>query len=361
MSQSGYERQMAGGSGETRTVNLALQGGSSHGAFTWGVLDALLEDGRVQVEGISGTSAGAMNAVVLAHGLARAQADGLRGPERNQAARQALERFWDGVGVIGTFMSGLPMPPGAQAMVNWWTQWVSPAQANPMGFNPLLRLLQREVDFDLLAHASTRASGIKVFVSATNIRTGRGEVFCGDTLTADAVMASACLPEMFQAVQIGKEYYWDGGYSGNPAIWPLIYGTVTADVILVQLNPIEAPYDPGASAQDIMNRVNEITFNAALLAEMRAIDFVRRLLSERRLDADRYKAILLHRVDGGAALAQFGAASKVRADMAFLKRLFTLGRHAGQTWLAHHYADLGKRSSVESVASDEPADDALLS
>ena len=341
-----------------RPVNLALQGGGSHGAFTWGVLDALLEDGRVRFEGVSGTSAGAMNAVVLAHGLMRAQADGLPAQARNQAARKALARFWDGVGVIGTFMSGLPMPGGMQAMMSsWWTQWLSPAQANPLGINPLRDLLKREVDFDLLAHAGALKSGVKVFVSATNIRTGRGEVFSGDTLTADAVMASACLPDLFQAVQIGGEYYWDGGYSGNPAIWPLIYGTRTADVILVQINPIEAPYNPGASAQDIANRVNEITFNAALLAEMRAIDFVRRLLAEKRLDPEHYKNILLHRVDGGAALAQFGAASKVRADMIFLKRLFTLGRHAGKAWLMRHYADLGQRSSLQSVSSDEPFDD----
>jgi NTE family protein len=352
---NGTEHHPAGGA--ARTVNLALQGGGSHGAFTWGVLDALLEDGRVRFEGISGTSAGAMNAVVLAHGLARARADGLHRPERNQAARKALGRFWDGVGLIGTFMSGLPMASGAQAMLNWWTQWLSPAQTNPLGINPLLRLLKHEVDFDLLAHASTLASGIKVFVSATNIRTGRGDVFSGDTLTADAVMASACLPELFQAVQIGDEHYWDGGYSGNPAIWPLIYGTRTSDVILVQLNPIEAPYQPGASAQDITNRVNEITFNASLQAEMRAIDFVRRLLAEKRLDPSRYKNILLHRVDGGAALSQFGAASKVRADMGFLKRLFALGRHAGKSWLLRYYADLGQRSSVQSVSREDSFSD----
>ena len=337
----------------TRTVNLALQGGGSHGAFTWGVLDWLLEDGRVRFEGVSGTSAGAMNAVVLAYGLARAHADGLTGQARNEAARKALSDFWDGVGVVGTFLSGPPLPSSAQAALNWWAQWFSPAQANPLGINPLRKQLERQVDFDILAHASTLKSSVKVFVSATNIRTGRGEVFSGKTLTADAVMASACLPNLFPAVQIGNEYYWDGGYSGNPAIWPLIYGTDTADVILVQLNPIEAPYDPNASAQDIMNRANEITFNTSLLAEIRAIEFVRRLLAERRLDSERYKNILLHRVDGGAALAQFGSASKVRADMVFLKRLFTLGRHAGKTWLTRHYADLGHRSSVESIADEE--------
>jgi len=336
---------------ETRTVNLALQGGGSHGAFTWGVLDWLLEDGRVRFEGISGTSAGAMNAVVLAYGLARAHADGLTGQARNEAARTALTHFWDGVGVIGTFLSGPPLP-NAQIALSWWTQWFSPAQTNPLGINPLRKLLERQVDFDILAHASTLTSSVKVFVSATNIRTGRGEVFSGKTLTADAVMASACLPNLFPAVQIGGEYYWDGGYSGNPAIWPLIYGTRTADMILVQLNPIEAPYNPNASAQEIMNRANEITFNTSLLAEIRAIEFVRRLLAEKRLDTQHYKNILLHRVDGGAALAQFGAVSKVRADMAFLKRLFTLGRHAGKTWLSRHFDDLGQHSSVESIADD---------
>jgi NTE family protein len=344
----------------THTIDLALQGGGSHGAFTWGVLDALLEDGRLRFEGVSGTSAGAMNAVVLAHGLARAQADGLRGQARNQAARQALGRFWDGVGVLGAFTGSLPMPGSVQTMMsNWWTQWFSPAQTNPLDFNPLLNLLKRQVDFDLLAHATTLASGVKVFVSATNIRTGRGEVFSGATLTADAVMASACLPTLFRPVQIGKEYYWDGGYSGNPAIYPLIYRTASRDVVLVQINPIEAPHNPDASAQDIMDRVNEITFNAPLLAEMRAIDFVQRLLDEKRLDPARYKSVLLHRIDGGAALAPFGAASKMRADMAFLKRLFALGRHAGKAWLAHHWSHLGQEAGIENITGEPPLAEAF--
>ena len=162
-------------------------------------------------------------------------------------------------------------------------------------------------------------------------------------------MASACLPAMFQAVQIEGEYYWDGGYSGNPAIYPLIYETRSADVILVQINPVETPYVPGVGAADIMERVNEITFNAPLLAEIRAIEFVSRLLAEGKLDRTRYKDVLLHRVDGGAALAQFGATSKARADPAFLRRLFTLGRGAGQDWLAEHFNDIGVCSSVEKV------------
>ena len=333
------------GTSRARVANLALQGGGSHGAFTWGVLDALLEDGRVEFEGASGTSAGAMNAAVLAHGLARAHADGLRGQDKREAARQALSRFWDGVGLMGSFMSGVPLP-AAQALGSWFSQWFSPYQSNPLGLNPLRKLLEREIDFDLLA--SQRQ--LKVFVTATNIRTGRGEVFSGKRLSCSALMASACLPTMFQAVEIEGEHYWDGGYSGNPAIYPLIYETRCADMILVQINPIESPFKPGASAGDIMERVNEITFNAPLLAEMRAIEFVSRLLAEGKLDGERYKNVLLHRVDGGAAMAEFGAASKARADSAFLRRLFELGRTAGHDWLAQHLNDLGVRSSVEKLS-----------
>ena len=326
----------------SKTVNLALQGGGSHGAFTWGVLDAVLEDGRLDFEGISGTSAGAMNAVVLAHALVRATNEGSSAAQAREAAREALSRFWDGVGLMGTFMAGMPLP-ATQAMASLFTQWFSPSQVNPLGLNPLRSLLKREVDFDLLASQDR----IKVYLNATNIRTGRGEIFSGPRLSADAVMASACLPTLFQPVEIENEYYWDGGYSGNPSIYPLIYSTRSSDVMLVQINPVESAYRPGASAQEIMERVNEITFNAPLLAEIRAIEFVRRLLAEGRLDPQRYKNLLLHRVDGGTALAEFGAASKSRADASFLHRLFKLGRSAGEKWLRSHYQDVGVRSSSE--------------
>ncbi|MFT3778132.1 MAG: patatin-like phospholipase family protein [Ottowia sp.] len=328
-----------------RRVNLALQGGGSHGAFTAGVLDALLEDGRLAFEGASGTSAGAMNAAVLAHALAKAHEQGRDDAAARAAARAALRRFWDGVGLLGNFAAGVPLP-AAQAFAAMFTQWLSPAQANPLGLNPLRQLLQREVDFARLA----RQRLLKVFVTATNVRTGRGEVFSGERLSADAVMASACLPTLFRAVEIEGEHYWDGGYSGNPAIYPLIYETKSADVLLVQINPVEAPFNPGASAPEIMERVNEITFNAPLLAEMRAIEFVSRLLAEGRLDPGRYKNILLHRVDGGAAMAEFGAASKSRADGAFIARLYDLGRSAGHAWLQAHAGDVGVRSSLEKVA-----------
>lgn len=343
------ERKAApGGTGRPRgahaskAVDLALQGGGSHGAFTWGVLDALLEDGRLAFEGVSGTSAGAMNAVVLAHGLARAEADGLKGQDRYEAARQALARFWDAVGLMGAFQSGLPLQ-ATQMVYSWVTQWLSPAQTNPLGLNPVRQLLEREVDFELLR----QKSALKVFVAATNVRTGRGEIFSGARLSTDAVMASACLPTLFKAVEIEGEYYWDGGYSGNPAIYPLIYDTATSDVVLVQINPIETPFSPNASAQEIMERINEITFNAPLLAESRAIDFVRRLLKEGRLDPGRYKDMRFHRVDGGALLASFGSTSKSRADGPFLRKLFELGRVAGKEWLGDHIDHIGVRSTDE--------------
>lgn len=339
------EKKSNGRPAAVKMVNLALQGGGSHGAFTAGVLDTLLEDGRLRFEGASGTSAGAMNAVVLAHALALAQEQGKDEAQARAAARAALRHFWDGVGLLGNFMSGVPLPT-AQAMLTMFSQWWSPAQVNPLGLNPLRQLLEREIDFGRLA----RQGALKVFITATNVRTGRGEVFSGAHLSADAVMASACLPTLFQAVKIGDDYYWDGGYSGNPAIYPLIYETRSADVLLVQINPIESPYTPGAGAMEIMERVNEITFNAPLLAEMRAIEFVSRLLGEGRLDAGRYKNILLHRVDGGAALAEFGAVSKSRADGAFIGRLYDLGRGAGHAWLKAHFDDVGVCSSVEKVA-----------
>ena len=325
----------------TKSANLALQGGGSHGAFTWGVLDALLEDGRIVPDGVSGTSAGAMNAVVLAHGLARARHDGLKGQDVHEAGRKALKRFWENVGLLGNFSTGLPLP-AAQAVASWFSQWITPAQANPLGVNPLRRLLLDQVDFELLdtEHA------MKVFVCATNVRTGVGEVFSGKRLTVDAVMASACLPTMFKPVEIEGELYWDGGYSGNPAIYPLIYHTPSCDVVLVQINPVAVPFKADADAQDIMERVNEITFNAPLLAEFRAIEFVARLLDEGRLDPGRYKKMLLHRVDGGAALCAFGSASKMRADMAFLHQLFEIGRQMGQRWIKTHFHNLGVCSTA---------------
>ena len=330
-------------------LNLALQGGGSHGALTWGVLDALLEDGQWQFDGVSGTSAGAMNAVALAHGFAQA-AQQHKDPEDAHVAgcalaRESLTRLWEGVGALGSLTWGTPLS-AANPLVGMMSQCFSPYQTNPLGINPLRKLLEREVDFSLLCSARTGVVGPKVFVCATNVRTGRGEIFFGPRLSADAVMASACLPMLFKAVEIEGEAYWDGGYSGNPALHPLIYQTETSDILLVQINPVEH-LDVPSSASEIMERMNEVTFNASLLAELRAIEFVRRLLAEGKLDARRYKSVRMHRIDGGSVLAPFGADSKLRADLAFVRKLFALGRTAGQEWLHAHRKDVGVRPSIK--------------
>ncbi len=332
-----------------RRLNLALQGGGSHGALTWGVLDALLEDGQWHFDGISGTSAGAMNAVALAHGFAKA-AQAHADPQEAHVvgcalARESLTRLWEGVGALGSLTWGTPLS-AANPLMGLMSQWFSPSQTNPLGLNPLRKLLEREVDFSLLCSARTGVVGPKVFVCATNVRTGRGEIFSGPRLSANAVMASACLPMVFKAVEIEGEHYWDGGYSGNPALYPLIYQTETSDILLVQINPIEH-LDVPDSAHDIVERMNEVTFNASLLAELRAIEFVRRLLAEGKLDARRYKNVLMHRIDGGAVLAPFGADSKARSDTAFVRQLFELGRQAGKGWLKAHRRDVGVRPTIK--------------
>ncbi len=344
-------------------VNLALQGGGSHGAFTWGVLDALLEDGRISMEGISGTSAGAMNAVALAHGFAQAQ----RGPRADvrESARESLEAFWNGIIQMGALSAGLsqaqrgpfdllfgglggqsPTQQWLGAMTSLWSSTVSPYQSNPLDINPLRQFLQKQIDFERLA--SLRQP--KVFVVATRVSTGKAEVFSGKRLTVQAVMASACLPMVFQAVEIEGEHYWDGGYCGNPALHPLIYNCDSRDIVLVQINPIRRHALP-TTAADIMDRLNEIAFNAALIAEMRAIDFVKRLMARGLLDPARYKDVLMHRIDGGEALEAFHASTKASTDGALLRSLHELGRSSAQAWLKQRYSALGVSSSVN-IARD---------
>jgi NTE family protein len=348
-------------------VNLALQGGGSHGAFTWGVLDALLDDGRVSFEGISGTSAGAMNAVALAHGFA--QAEGKTALQMRESARASLQHFWDGVvdmGAMGNSISQAQRAPfdilfggfaglmGQQspgqmvndAMTSFWSKSVSPYQSNPLDINPLQKFLEAKIDFERLA----AFKALKVFVVATTVTTGKAEVFSGKRLSAKAVMASACLPAVFRAVEIDGEHYWDGGFSGNPAMHPLIYECNSRDIVLVQINPIKRDKLP-TTAGDILDRVNEITFNAALIAEMRAIDFVKRLLAEGKLDPARYKDVLMHRIDGGEILEGFHASTKSATDAKLIHTLRDLGRDCANQWLAQKYASLGVACSIN-IARD---------
>ena len=341
--------------GDRPRLNLALQGGGSHGAFTWGVLDALLEDGRINLEGISGTSAGAMNAVALAHGFAQAESN-LRSDPR-EAARETLASFWNGIVKMGALSEAQrapfdllfgrgatdnsPTAGWATAMSNFWSQTVSPYQSNPFDINPLRRFLEGQVDFDRLARLQT----LKVFVVATRVSTGKAEVFSGKRLTADAVMASACLPMAFKAVEIEGDHFWDGGYSGNPAIHPLIYDCQGRDIVLVQINPIKRDALP-TSAAHIMDRINEITFNASLIGEMRAIDFVNRLLAAGKLDPTHYKSILMHRIDGGEALEAFAASTKSSTSASLIHALRDLGQANARAWLGKRYTSLGVRSTV---------------
>ena len=332
-----------------KSINLALQGGGSHGAFTWGALDAVLADGRVAIEGISGTSAGAVNAVALAHGWASAGSDA----DRRAGARKAMTRIWNEITALGSLGSlqaswsnllwgGLPkeLAP-TNIFATAISGLASPYQTNPLNLNPLRDLLKREIDFDAIA----RLKDLKVFVSATHVATGKAEIFSGRRLSLDAVLASTCLPMLFQAVRIDGQDYWDGGYSGNPAMTPLISHCSSADLVLVQINPIQREKSP-QTPTDIMDRVNELTFNASLLAQMRTIDFINRLLDSGRLDAARYKQVLLHRIDGGEALERYPASSKQSTDGTLIRELFELGHASAQRFLKSRFDDLGVRSTV---------------
>jgi NTE family protein len=223
-----------------------------------------------------------------------------------------------------------------------FSNFLSPYRTNPLNINPLRDLIGHLIDF-----RNVRANdGLKLFISATNVRTGKIKVFSGDEVTADAVMASACLPYLFQAVEIGKEAYWDGGYTGNPALFPFFEETETADILVVQVNPVRREELP-TSPQAIMERASEITFNSSLLREFRAIDFVNRLMDEGRLDPHRYRRNRIHRIDATEALAQYSGASKLDTSWHFFQELHAAGRAAAQTWLKKHYDDLGVKSTVD--------------
>ncbi len=335
-------------------LDLALQGGGAHGAFTWGVLDRLLEDERIGLSGISGTSAGAMNAVVLASGLAK----GGRG-----AARDALRAFWADVATSarragpfdrGLFGAFLGSPFAAWTLLGQYYdvagRMLSPYQFNPMNYNPLRELVGRVVDFDAV-RASVQP---RLFIAATQVSTGRLRVFRNEEISLDALMASSCLPTLFQAVEIDGEAYWDGGYMGNPSLFPLIHETAADDLLLVQINPSRregVPTDAGA----ILDRVDEITFQGSLIKELRTVAMLQRLI---RQEEPAYKEAMfaqiarlrVHRLDGGEHLAQLGRDSKTNTDWDFLLGLRAAGHAQADDWLSQHYGDLGRRSSFDPQA-----------
>ena len=329
-------------------LNLALQGGGAHGAFTWGVLDRLLEDGRLAIEGISGTSAGAMNAAVLAYGLARGG---------NEGAREALTAFWEKVAEAAAVSPIKPSPLDRWLSVgnmdfspSWiafdnLTRMLSPYEFNPLNINPLRTVLCDVVDFAWLGEQCAHQV-VKLFLCATNVKTSKIHVFKGREISADAVLASACLPSLFHTVEIDGEAYWDGGYMGNPPIFPLIYETASSDVLLVQINPVNIDEVP-KRAHDIMDRVNEVSFNSSLMRELRTIAFVTRLIDEGRLDMERYKRLNMHAIEAEEQLAEFTVSSKLNADRGFLRWLFALGRDRAEAWLEAHVEKVGRQSSLD--------------
>ncbi len=335
--------------GLLKKINLALQGGGAHGAFTWGVLDYLLEDGRLAIEGLSGTSAGALNAVICMDGLARG------GPAE---ARKRLADFWRAVSIDGrlpliqrriverllTFMplEGTPV----QAWFDVMSRYFSPYDLNPLNINPLRDVIERFVDFD----AVRRCTDVQLFVSATNVITGRLRIFSREKMSVDVVMASAALPLVFQAVTVDGAPYWDGGYMGNPMIFPFFRYTTTEDVLIVQINPVERREVP-TSARDIMNRINEITFNSSLLAEYRAIEFVARLIDQGRLPRGlgpgQYRRINAHRIVLGDGQKAYSADTRLSTDYDFFRMLHTNGRRAARRFLDEHFDDIGVRSTFD--------------
>jgi NTE family protein len=328
--------------GEPLLIDLALQGGGSHGAFTWGVLDRLLEEPWMRVEAISGTSAGAMNAAVFAHGMASGG---------REAAREALSAFWRRVSRAATFspfqrspidrLTGnwsLDNSPGFVAM-DLMARLVSPYAIGGAG-NPLRDILADLIDFERLA-----SGPVKLFITATNVRTGRGRVFRSHEVTPEVLLASACLPTMFQAVEIDGEPYWDGGFSGNPTLTPLIRECRSQDTFLVQINPVERRELP-RSARDIASRMNEVSFNAVLLKELRMIAVLQQVVDAGSGEGARWAKMRIHRIHG-AVMTELGDSSKLNAEWSFLCMLRDAGRAAAEAFGRAHRGDIGVRSTFD--------------
>ncbi|MEM7075361.1 MAG: patatin-like phospholipase family protein [Pseudomonadota bacterium] len=334
----------------SKRINLALQGGGAHGAFTWGVLDRLLEDERLEIAGISGTSAGALNGAALKSGWLRAG---------NQGARDALDWLWRQVGAIddmrlpGWMQAGLPdMALISNAielsphyiLSDAMSRAVSPYAYGPFYRNPLAPIV------DAFAYARVCAEqGPAFFVGATNVHTGKIRVFTRDEITTDALLASACLPTLFQAIEIDGAYYWDGGYSGNPALYPLFSKALPDDIVIVNINPMQRREVP-RTPQDIHNRINEISFNASLLRELRAIKFAQELLDSHKLDAGVMKRVRVHMIADDALMSDLSVATKTVPTPLVLNRLKAAGRAAAAAFLNDHFEDLGVRDSVDLAA-----------
>ncbi|MEM6387324.1 MAG: patatin-like phospholipase family protein [Pseudomonadota bacterium] len=328
-------------------INLALQGGGAHGAFTWGVVDRLLQEEGIEIAGITGTSAGALNGAALKAGLVENGRDG---------ARDNLNWLWSQVSGIGDmrlahWMSALFPSPGIvshsienslqYSLADAWTRMVSPYAYGPFYQNPLTRIVG-----SFRFHHVCADQGPAFFVSATNVRTGKIRVFSGDEINTDVILASACLPTIFQAVSIDGEDYWDGGYTGNPALFPLFRPELPSDIVIVNINPLHRDETP-REARDILNRINEISFNSSLLRELRAIHFVQRLIADGRMPEGVMKEARIHIVADDDLMTELSVASKMVPTPATLSALFDAGQNAAEKFLSEHLATLGKRSSID--------------
>ena len=336
-----------------RRINLALQGGGAHGAFTWGVLDALLEDDDIEIAAISGTSAGALNGAAYKAGI---EAGGREG------AKASLDQLWEQVGnldesrLANLIFPGLPfvaaMAEAVGEMFPFSPQGIAAQLVSPYAWgagysNPLDKIVRR-LDFSQVC----AFSGPKLFISATNVRSGKIRVFSGGQVTPEVLMASACLPTAFQAVELTDpktgvlEAYWDGGYAGNPALFPLYSKDLPDDVVIVSINPMRRDEVP-KSAIEIQNRINEISFNAALLGELRAIEFVKRLIRQGKMEKGAMKEVLIHFISDETLMNELTASSKVNPSAALLLRLKAAGRAAAAAFLQGHRGDIGKRASID--------------
>ncbi|MEW5728599.1 MAG: patatin-like phospholipase family protein [Pseudomonadota bacterium] len=329
-----------------KTVTLALQGGGTHGAFTWGVLDRLLEDERLAIEGISATSAGAINGALAVSGLASGGRD---------AARALLARFW---GRMAEWSLASPLQPTPLDRISgsWGLSWspayqwgeammrlLAPAQVNPLGVNPLRGLLSGLVDY-----GAVRANpSVRLFVSATNVRSGRLRIFEPAEIDEEVILASTCLPHLFPAVEIAGEHYWDGGYVANPAIYPLMRHCKSSEVVIVQVNPIGTREVP-ATADSILHRINEISFNASVMREMHALAFITGLHDRGWIDrVAGIRKTHIHLIHHEELMTGLHASSKFNAEPAFLEMLFHAGRDRAEAWLAEHYEAIGQRSTID--------------
>lgn len=331
-----------------KTLNIALQGGGSHGAFSWGALDRLLEDDRIRLEGVCACSAGAMNASALAYGL---EIGG------NQGAKDVLDRLWKSIHETGRAFSALqnsPIEKFWQSQLNSsfnhfmfdsTTRLMSPYQFNPLGINPLRKVLNDTVDFKVLK----KTEKTKLFISATHVKTGKVKVFHNTDMCLDVVLASACLPFLFHAIEVQGEYYWDGGYMGNPSLYPLFYETDCRDIMIFHVNPLEREEIP-KSASDIYNRINEISFNSSLIKDLRAIAFVKKLLEHDMLKPEfrsQFKNLYVHSIRADDAMCEYSVASKFDTNWEFLVELKEKGYHAMSQWLDKNFNSINNADTVD--------------